>query len=210
MASYRGINLGALTNYKTGNLASFVLGIFYIIFPWLSLGQFVPEVTIFGLVFLTIAVMRAKASNAVLSGLAQAFIGVIYVFAIAGIIDVAFLWILSIGLVALFFILELGFIKIGPITKKADAFQIVPLTILSFGLMLSIAGYSDLFVVSWSSPLIALNFVAILLFCLFSLLQIAGWNVAGKSTNTMILLFAVGAIATAILSVYQGSLLAWA
>jgi len=153
--------------------------------------------------------MRAKPSNSVIAGLCQGFIGITYAFAIANLVNVAILWIVTLILAAVFFILELGFVKIGPITAKADGFQAVPLTFLTFSLGLSVVGYSTLFIVSWATPLVALNFIAVLLFSLFALLQVTGWSVAGRNTNLMLVLFAVGAIACAVLGVYQGTLFQW-
>lgn len=205
----KSIKLNALVNYKKGNLGATLLALVYLIFPWFNTGTLDPTIAIFGLMFLTIAVMRAKPKNSVISGLCQAFIGIIYLFAITGIIPVATLWTLTLVLAAIFFILELGFVKFGPTTSKADAFQIVPLTLLAFGLIVSILGYSTLFVIDWQNTLVALNYVAILLFCLLSLLQVAGWNIAGKSTNTWIMVFAIAAIATLVLGTTQGTLWQW-
>ena len=207
--STRGLSFNALLNYKNGNIASFALGIFYIIFPWLSSGILNETMAIFGLMFLTVSIMRAKPSNTVIGGLFQAFIGVIYLFALAGLVNMTVLWFLTIGLAFIFFVFELGFVKFGPTSKKADVFQAVPFTILAFGLLLSITGYATLFVIDWQNWLIALNYVAVLLFSLMSALQLAGWNIAGKNTNTWLTVFAVAAIVTAVVGVYQGTLFQW-
>jgi hypothetical protein len=205
----KGLSFNALLNYKNGNIASFALGIFYIIFPWLSSGVLNETMAIFGLMFLTVSIMRAKPSNTVIGGLFQAFIGVIYLFALAGLVNMTVLWFMTIGLAFVFFIFELGFVKFGPVSKKADVFQVVPFTILAFGLIISMAGYSTLFVIDWQNWLIALNYVAVLLFSLMSALQLAGWNIGGKSTNTWLTVFAVAAIVTSVVGVYQGSLFQW-
>lgn len=206
----KGVSFNALLNYKNGNIASFALGVFYLIFPWLSSGYLNETMAIFGLVFLTVSIMRAKPSNTVIGGLFQAFIGVIYLFALAGLVSsMTILWFMAIGLAFVFFVFELGFVKFGPVSKKADVFQAVPFTILAFGLIISMAGYSTLFVINWQNWLIALNYVAVLLFCLTSALQLAGWNIGGKSTNTWLTVFAVAAIATSAAGVYQGSLFQW-
>jgi hypothetical protein len=209
--SVRGVSLGALTNYKNANLASFLLGLFYLLFPWFSSGLLNETTAIFGLVFLTVAIMRAKASNTVLGGLFQAFIGVLYLFALAGLVPISIVWFSALLLAAVFFIMELGYVKIGPVTKKADSFQVVPFTILTIGLLLSFLGYSTLFIINWQNILIALNYVAVFLFSLTSALQLAGWDIAGKKhTNTWLMFFAVAAIATAVAGTYQGTLFQWA
>jgi hypothetical protein len=206
----RGVSINALIDYKNANLASFLLGIFYVLFPWFSSGQLNETTAIFGFMFLTIAIMRAKKSNTVLGGLCQAFIGVIYLFALAGLVDMTILWFFSIALLLIFFVLELGFVKFGPITPHADAFQIVPLTILVVGLLLSMIGYSTLFTIPWQANLlVSLNYVAIFMFSLLSMFQLAGWNIGGRSTNTWIMLFAAIAVITAVVGTYQGTLWQW-
>lgn len=203
------IPFNALLKWENGNLGVFLLGLFYLIFPWMTSGVLNETTAIFGLMFLTIAVMRAKGSNTVVGGLCQAFIGVIYICAIGGLISMATLWTTAIILTAIFFVLEMGFFKFGPITKKADAFQIVPLTLMTFALLMAISGQSTLFVIDWGNMLVALNYVSIFLFCALATLQLAGWNIAGKNTNKYIMLFAVLAIALAIFGTYQGTLWQW-
>jgi hypothetical protein len=206
----RGVSFNALLNYRNANIASFALGIFYLLFPWFSSQHLNETVGIFGLMFLTISVMRAKKSNTVLGGLFQAFIGVIYLFALVGLVNINILWFLAIALTIGFFILELGFVKVGPITPHADAFQIVPFTLLTFGLLISMMGYSTLFVIPWSqNMLVSLNYIAVFMFSLLSMLQLAGWEVAKKGTNTWILAFAAIAIITAVIGTYSGTLFQW-
>lgn len=198
-----------LTSFKSGTLGSFALGVFYLIFPWFTQGALDPLMSIFGLMFLTIAFMRAKGSNTVIGGLCQSFIGIMYVFAVGGVISIDNLWILSIVCTALFFILELGFVKLGPTTKRSDAFQIVPLTLMTFVLLLSIIGYTSIFVIDMNNLMVTGNYIAVFLFCALSMLQLAGWNIAGKNTNKWITIFAVAAIALAFIGTYQGTLFQW-
>ena len=205
----RGIPINALLNYRNANLGAFLLGIFYLIFPWMTSGVLDETTAIFGLMFLTISIMRAKGSNTVIGGLCQAFIGISYFLAIANIINIATLWTLTLILAAIFFVMELGFIRFGPVTKKADAFQLVPFTLLSFILLLSIAGYSPVLRIDWNNTLVAINYVAIFLFSALSMLQLAGWNVAGKNTNQWLMIFAIVAIGTALFGTYQGTLWQW-
>jgi hypothetical protein len=116
----------------------------------------------------------------------------------------------AIGLTVGFFVLELGFVKFGPITPHADAFQIVPFTLLTFGLLISMLGYSALFVIPWAqNMLISLNYIAVFMFSLLSMLQLAGWEIAKKGTNMWILAFAAIAIITAVIGTYSGTLIQW-
>ena len=209
------LSFSSLIDYKTGNLGAFMLGIFYLLFPWFTSGILNETMAIFGLMFITIAVMRAKGSNTVLGGFMQAFIGIVYILALAGIMPIATLWIFAIILTVAFFILEMGYVKFGPTTQKADAFQIVPFTLMTVALLVSIIGYSNLFIIDWGNLLVALNYVAVFLFCALSMFQVAGWNIAdkkkteSKTTNKYIMLFAVAAVITAVAGTYQGTLFQW-
>ena len=207
---FKGLSFKKMFDYKKGNLGISLLAVFYLLFPIFSLGRLDTNLLIYGLMFLTVAVMRAKESNVVLAGFIQALIGTIYVLAIAGVIASTYLMVTSVVLVAAFFAFELGFIKFGPITRKADVFQVVPFTLLSVGIVLSLLGVSTLFSASISSfSWSTLNFIAMLLFSLFSGFQIAGWNLAKNNTNKFLIIFAVGAIATTLLGTYQGVLFQW-
>lgn len=202
----------ALFDWKNANLGAFMLGVFYLIFPWMTSGVLDEGMAIFGLMFLTISIMRAKGSNTVIGGLMSGFIGVIYLCAIGGVVNMATLWMFTLIFAAIFFIFEMGIFKIGPISKKADAFQIVPFTLMTFALLLSMTGYSTIFIIDWSGNIIvALNYLAVFLFCALSMLQLAGWNVAGTDakTNKWIMLFAVVAIAVAVFGTFQGTLWQW-
>lgn len=207
---FKGLSLRKMFDYKKGNLAISLLAVFYLIFPIVSLGRIDTNLLIYGLMFLTISVMRAKESNAVVAGFIQALMGVVYVLAIAGLISSTYLMVFGVLLTAIFFAFELGLIKFGPITRKADAFQIVPFTLLSVGILLSLFGLSTLFQASFASfSWSTINFVAILMFSLFSSFQIAGWNLAKNNTNKFLIIFAFGAVATTILGTYQGVLWQW-
>lgn len=206
------LQLKKLFDYKTGTLAPTVLAIFYLVFPWFNTGVLDQTTAIFGIMFLTIAVMRARTSNYVLSGFFQALIGICYLFAITGLLDATFLWTFTIILAALFFIFELEFIKFGPKTTKADAFQIVPLTILGFALIAAFAGYGgNVYIIDFSNTFEMLNYLTVMLFSLVYAFQIAGWNItkAEKTTNQLILVLAFAAVATALMGTYQGTLFQW-
>ena len=198
-------------DYHKGNLGISLLAIFYIAFPIVALRAIDTNLLIYGLMFLTIAIMRAKESNSVLAGFIQALMGVIYILAIAGVLSSTYLMVFGILLTAIFFAFEASIVKFGPITKKADAFQVVPFTLLSVGILLSLFGLSTLFQASFASfSWTTLNFVAILLFSIFSAFQITGWNLAKNNTNKFLILFAIGAVATTLLGTYEGVLFQWA
>ena len=209
--SVRGIPFSKLFDWKTANLSTTIVAIFYLIFPWFSVGVLDTTTAIFGIMFLTVAIMRAKPSNRVISGFCQAFIALCYLSAVAGLMDITILWTTTLILTAVFFAFELGFLKFTPQTTKADVFQIVPLTILAFALLMGFAGYASIFIISFTNMFEWLNYAAMMLFCFVSAFQVAGWNVTGKekSTNTLILFLGIAIVATALLGTYQGTLFAW-
>ena len=207
--SVRGIPLNALVNTEDANLGFTLMGLFYLIFPFL-LSSLDYSTIIFGIMFLTIAIIRAKTRISVIGGLAAAFIGIIYFMASVNAMDIDTLWTLALILAAIFFILELGFLKYGPTTSKAKAFAIIPLALLSFSLILGFIGYNPYIVIDLDRIWSALNYLCVLLVSLIGMLQIAGWNVIGKeNTNKWLLIFALGAVATAFLGTYQGTLFQW-
>ena len=209
--SVRGIPFSKLFDWKTANLSTTLVGLFYLVFPWFSMGVLDTTTAIFGIMFISIAIMRAKPSNRVISGFFQAFIALCYLSAVAGLMDLSILWIITLVLTGLFFVFELGFLKFTPQTTKADAFQIVPLMILGFALLMGFAGYASIFVISFTNMFEWLNYAAMMLFCFVSAFQVAGWNVTGKekSTNTLILFLGIAIVFTALLGTYQGTLFAW-
>jgi hypothetical protein len=198
-----------LYSYKTGNLGFLVMALVYGLLPWFTSGSIDETLAIFGIMFFTIGVMRAKGSNTVLGGLLAGFIGIIYLFALAGIIPLATLWTLAILFTIGFFIFELNVVKFGPTTQRSDAFQMVPLTILSFILILGIVGYGNLVIFNMSDIMAALNYLAITVFCILSMFQVAGWSLMGKTTNRWITILALVAAATAFMDIYGISLMQW-
>ena len=207
--SVRGIPLNALVNTQNANLGFTLMGLFYLLFPFLLSGLDYST-AIFGIMFLTIAIIRAKSRITVIGGLAAAFIGIIYFMASVNAMNIDTLWTLTLILAAIFFIFELGFLKYGPTTSRAKAFAIIPLALLSFSLILAFIGYNPYIVIDWNRIWSALNYLCVLLVSLLGMLQIAGWNVIGKkSTNKWLLIFALGAVATAFLGTYQGTLFQW-
>ena len=205
----RGIPINALFNTKDGNLGISLMALFYILFPFLLSGLDYSTL-IFGIMFLTVAIIRAKGRISVIGGLAAAFIGIIYFIASVNAMNINTLWTLTLVFAAIFFVFEFGFIKYGPTTSKAKAFAIIPLALLSFSLILAFIGYNPYIRIDWNRIWSALNYLCVLLVSLLAMLQISGWNVIGKkNTNKYILIFALGAVATAFLGTYQGTLFQW-
>lgn len=205
----RGISINAMFDTKNGNLGISLMALFYILFPFLLSGLDYST-AIFGIMFLTVAIIRVKSRISVIGGLAAAFIGIIYFTASLSAMDIYTLWTLTLIFAAIFFVFELGFFKYGPTTSKAKGFAVVPLALLSFSLILAFVGYNPYIHIDFSRMWSALNYLCILLVSLLAMFQVVGWNVIGKkNTNKWILIFALGAVVTAFLGTYQGTLFQW-
>jgi len=198
-----------IVSYQKGTLGYFLLFIAYVFLPWFTNGVIDQTLTIFGLMFLCIAVMRGKGSNTVLGGLFCAFMGIVYLAALAGFIELAFLWLFAILLTVGFFIFELGLIKFGPTSRKSDAFQLVPLTLLSFILLLGIIGKSNLITFNTGDIVSMLNYLAMTMFVVVSMLDVAGWKLFKSNNNKWITMFAAIAVITAFLGIYGLPLVQW-
>jgi len=205
----RGISINQLFAWKNANLGFTILGLFYLLFPWLALGTFNNVTAMFGMMFLCIGIIRAKGSVSVLGGLFAAFLGISYFFGTIALMDIAQLWLMAIVFFVLFLIMELGFVKIGPRTTSAKTFAIVPLALLTFSLVLAFIGQNPMLTIDWTNLWVSLNYLSILMFAFLSMIELVGWHIAGANTNKLILLFAIAAIATAFMGIYQGSLWQW-
>lgn len=198
-----------LVSYQKSTLGFSLMAVAFIFLPWLNQGVIDQTLTIFGILWLQIAVMRAKGANTVIGGLCTAFIALSYMSVIGGIISIIYLFPLTLGLTALFFILEMGFFKFGPTTQKSDAFQIVPMAIMSFILITGLLGYNSLFVFNMNDIMGAINYLGLLFFSVLTMLDVAGWKIMGKKTNLWITIFALAVVATAFMDAYGISLFRW-
>jgi hypothetical protein len=204
-----GLPINKMFEWKNANLGFTLLGLFYLIFPWFASGRLNNVTAMFGMMFLAIAILRAKGSVSVLGSLFVAFLGICYFFGSISLMDINLLWFLAIVMFVGSLVFELGFIKIGKSTSSAKAFVLVPLSLISFSLILALIGKNPRLIIDWKNMWTSLNYVAILLFSTVTMLDIAGWKVAGGSTNKWIMLFAIFAIATAFMGIGQGTLWQW-
>jgi hypothetical protein len=198
-----------MLSWKTGNLSLFLLAIANLLFPLLfSKGTVINQGLIMaGLMFLTINIVRAKGSPTVLGSLFTALIGLSYIFGLMTTMNVGILWTVSILLFVGVLIFEFGIFKFGPSNSKAKVLTIIPLAILGFSMLLSVAGYNPLMPFSWSSQwLMILPFLSIMLFCWIYVLDIGGWKPLKGRTNLALNLLALVAFALIFLASAQGTL----
>lgn len=203
------IPFNKMIEWKNANLGFTLLGLFYLVFPWFATGVFNNVTAMFGMMFLAIGLLRAKGSVSVLGALFVAFLGICYFFGSISFMDKALLFTLSILLFIGFLVFELGFVKFGRKTSGAKAFVLVPLSLIVFSLVLAFIGKNPTLTISFTNMWIPLNYLAILLFSLVSMLDIAGWRVMGSSTGKWAMIFAIVAVVSAFMGIGAGTLWQW-
>jgi hypothetical protein len=200
-----------MANWKTGNIAPFLLGIWYIILPFLAqTANINMKMLLFGFTFFSISLIRVKSRPTVLASLATALLGINYFLFMMTTINQNILWTLSIILFALVLVSEFDIFRFGPSSAQAKDLTIVPLTILGFAILLGIAGYNPYIRFDWSRQmLVCLNYLAVMLFCFLFVFDRIGYRPFGRSTITYMNLMAVAAVLLSVIGVYQGSLFQW-
>jgi len=194
-----------MLNWKTGVLGFTLLGIWYIILPFLG-GAINQSMVLFGFTFLASGIVLANSRPTVLGALFAALIGMSYFMMVATAISSAILWTLSIVLFLGVLVFELGIYKLGPSSADAKALTIIPMALLGFSVLLGIAGYNPTIFFTWTgnSWAIALNYVAVMLFAWLHVLNYAGYKPLGKNTMLWMVIMAVVAVGLSLLGIAEG------
>jgi hypothetical protein len=195
--------------WKTGNLALTVIALFYLVIPiWRTLTtRGVPldqGMVIFGMTFLCVSLVKAKASPTVLGGVFTAVLGISYMMLVMTSVSASVLWITSILLFVATLVFEIGIFKFGPSNSKAKALTLVPLTFIGFSIILALVGYNPVVVINWKYWTIALSYLATMVFCWLYVLDYAGWEVFKSKTGRWMTVMAVVAVAFSVLGMLQG------
>lgn len=195
-----------MLNWKTGILGFTLIGLWYIILPFLGGGDINQSMVLFGFTFLASGMVLANSRPTVLGSLFAALIGMSYFMMVATAINAAILWTLSIALFAGVLVFELGIFKFGPTNTHAKALTIIPMALLGFSVLLGIAGYNPTIHFTWTgnSWAIALNYVAVMLFAWLHVLNYAGYMPLGKHTMLWMVVMAVIAVGLSMLGIAQG------
>jgi hypothetical protein len=209
-----------MLSWKSGNLGLTVLGLWYMLLAFMSPTHFgVPGISTvanqgiftFGIMFFTVALINAKARPTVLGSLAAMLIGLSYFMGFVATMNIAVLWMLSLGLFALVLVFEFDVFKFGPSGNKAKLLTIVPLAVIGFSLLLGLAGYGPIRF-NWGYPLSAFNLVAVLALSWLYVWDYVGSGrrqILGMSMNTWLNVTALLAVVLSLLGVAQGSLFSW-
>jgi hypothetical protein len=204
-----------MLSWKAGNLGITILGIWYILLPWLT-GQGMNNVsfqgwTLFGITFLGISLVRSNTKPSVVGSLATMLIGLSYFFGFMHTFNTAILWTFSLLMFIVTLLWELDIVNLGPQNVKAEVLLIVPLAVLGFGFGLGLAGYNPMIHFDWSQHFwfIGLNYLAVFVFCWMYVFDVAGWRPMGKHTIAILGALAILAVVLSVFGLYQGALFAW-
>lgn len=195
--------------WKTANLGLTIVGLWYLILPWLATRAMNQSMMLFGFTFVAISLVTARTKPTVLGCLFAMLIGISYFFGIAGSIGGTILWPLSIILFGATLVFELGIVKFGPTNAKAKVLTIVPLAVMGFSIFLGLVGYNPLVIFNWTYWMISLNYLSIMMFAWIYILDYAGWRPFKNRTPMVMNLLAITAVALSVLGMAQGSLFAW-
>jgi len=195
-----------MLNWKTGVLGFTLIGIWYIILPFLGGGGINQSMVLFGFTFLASGLVLANPRPTVLGALFAALIGMSYFMMVSTAINAAILWTLSIALFAAVLVFELGIFKFGPTNTHAKALTIIPMALLGFSVLLGIAGYNPTISFTWTgnSWALALNYVAVMVFAWLHVLSYAGYSPLGKKTMLWMVIMAVIAVGLSLIGVAEG------
>lgn len=195
--------------WKTGNIGSTLIGLWYLILPFLASQSMNQSMMLFGFTFLAIGIVRASSRPTVLGCVSAMLIGLAYFFGLTGGIGGTILWPLSIALFALVAVFEFGIIRFGPANAKAKILLIVPLAVMGFTLLLGFAGYNPMIRINWSAWMITFNYLAVMMFCWIYVLDVASWRPFKGRTTLILNLMALTAVGLSVLGMAQGSLFQW-
>jgi hypothetical protein len=175
-------------SWKAGNLGITLLGIWYVLLPWLA-GQGINNPsfqgwTLFGLTFISISLVRSGTRPTVIGSLATMLIGLSYFFGFMHTFNPAILWSFSLLMFVAVLAWELGFVHIGPSNVKTEVLLIVPLACLGFAYAMALFGFNPMLSFTWTSDswFVGLNYLAVMLFCWIYVFNVAGWKPLGKRT----------------------------
>jgi hypothetical protein len=205
------LSTAQLFSTKTGNIGLLLVGLYFCLVSLVMTQlQVIDEANvILGLTFICVAIMNARASPLVISGMLTGFLGVVNLLVIANVFPIDTAWMLTlicaIGVVAL----ELTSLKFGKASKKAKIAVIIPMMSLFFMFLLAIIGYNPALYVNWATqPMKYINYVFLMFLTGLLSFQLLGWNVMKKNQGKWITILALICVATSFVGVYQGTL-AW-
>jgi len=204
-----GILTSQLLSTKTGNIGLLVMGIYFCGINLLLTGTIDFVNMTVGLTFIAIAVMNAKPSPTVISGLLTGFLGLNTLLSITNVLPRDLAQIIALACAIGIFLFEFGGVKIGKSSKKAKVAIVIPIMALFFMFILAIAGVNPTLSVDWSTELMKfLNYIALMFLTGLMAFDLLGWRIAKKNHGLWVTALAVISVLTSFMGIYQGTL-AW-
>lgn len=194
-------------SYKLGTLGPTLIGLSYLILPFLLSQAINVGLVLFGLTFLSIGLIKARSKPTVLGCIFAMLIGLSFFFNTMTTIGTSILWTVSLLLFVGVLIFELHIFKFGPSNASAKSLLIVPLAILGFSYLLAFAGYNPMISINWNVWMITFNYLAVMLFCWISVLEVGGYRPFGKDTPKYATTIALISVILVALSFLQGTML---
>lgn len=201
------ISTSQLLSTKTVSLGLFILALYFAVVTILLLGFVDYTNLMLGLTLMTCAILNAKKTPLVLSGVLVGLVGLTNFLAMGNVLPLNTAWIITLICVIVVFAFEIFGWKLGKASKQAKNAIIVPTLSLFFMFLLALTGLNPMLYVDWSTQLMkALFYVTLMFFTGLLSFQFLGWSVLKKKQGLWIAILAVLAVVISFVGVYQGSL----
>ena len=202
-----GISSAQFFSTKTGNIALVLAGAYFCAVSLVLSGVIDYPNMILGLTFIGVAIINARGSPAVVSGLLVGFLGLVNLLAIANVLPISFAWVFAAVCALGIAILEFGGVKFGKISQKAKIAVVIPMMSLFFMFVLAIAGVNPALTVDWAAePMKFINYIALMLLTGFLSFDLLGWRLLKKNHGIWLTALGVICVVTSFMGVYQGTL----
>jgi len=197
-----------LLNTKNGNIALFLVGVYFCLVSLVLTGAIDYPNIILGLTFIAVAVIRSRAQPLVLSGLFTGFLGVVTVLSIGNVLSIDTAWMLAAVFAGAILLFELGGLKFGKSSARAKIAIIIPMTSLFLMFALALIGLNPAIYVDWATNTLKfVNYLALLFLTGLITFELLGWKLAKKNQGMYIIVLGLVCMATAFMAGYAS--LAW-
>jgi hypothetical protein len=201
----------AMLSWKNGTLAYTLIGLSYLIAPFIVSNALNYGLILFGCLFIAIGLIQARKKPSALGCFFAMLLGLCFFFGNYGTISIAALWGLSLLFFVLVLVFELDIIKFGPSSAKGKVLLTIPLGVLAFNYLLAFAApylnFHSPIMINYAVWMVVFNYLAVMLVCWIGVFNFAGYKLLGKSTNTWFNLLALVSVALVFLSAFQGAIL---
>ena len=201
------LSTSQLISTKTGNIGLFLLGVYFCLVNFVLVGAIDYPNVIMGLTFIGCAILYAKASPLVLSGVLVGFMGVANLLAIGNVLPIDTAWMITGVCAALVFVFEIAGVGFGKSSAQARVAVVIPMLSLFFMFVLAIIGWNPALYVDWGvNPVKFINYVALMFLTGLLSFQFLGWNLLKTNQGLWISVLGLLCVVISFFGVYQGTL----